>query len=150
MAYLSFKKGKLEILWHTFLSRKVSYSEYPLGLFFCQFQLSRHISSIPRVACQPSISRAFVASAKHSAISPARRAVNLYGIFTPLAFSKEFIISRTLYPTLVPRLNTSSPSWLSIYLQRQHDLLQDRQHGYNRVRPCRPLWDNRYRKRKLL
>lgn len=29
------------------------YSAYPFGLFFCQFQLSRHISSIPYLASHP-------------------------------------------------------------------------------------------------
>ena len=34
-------------------------SSYPLGLFFCQFQLSRHISSMPYCASQPSSAFAF-------------------------------------------------------------------------------------------
>ena len=37
----------------------VDYSSKPLGLFFCQFQLSRHISSIPNSAFQPSSASAF-------------------------------------------------------------------------------------------
>ena len=35
------------------------YSSKPLGLFFCQFQLSRHMSSIPNCAFQPSSASAF-------------------------------------------------------------------------------------------
>ena len=35
------------------------YSSKPLGLFFCQFQLSRHISSMPNSAFQPSSASAF-------------------------------------------------------------------------------------------
>ena len=38
---------------------KLLYSSNPLGLFFCQFQLSRHISSMPNSAFQPSSASAF-------------------------------------------------------------------------------------------
>ena len=50
------------------------YFLYPCGLWLCQFHASRQISSIPRLACQPSTSFAFSASAQLSCTSPARRA----------------------------------------------------------------------------
>lgn len=45
----------------------------PCGLFFCQRQVSSHISRKPRPACQPSSTRALVGSAKQTAISPGLR-----------------------------------------------------------------------------
>ena len=46
---------------------------YPSGLWLCQFQLSRHISSMPYSASQPSSRLALLGSHQHSAISPGRR-----------------------------------------------------------------------------
>ncbi len=46
---------------------------YPSGLWLCQFQLSRHISSMPYSASQPSSRSALLGSHQHSAISPGRR-----------------------------------------------------------------------------
>lgn len=46
---------------------------YPSGLWLCQFQLSRHISSMPYSASQPSSRLALLGSHQHSAISPVRR-----------------------------------------------------------------------------
>ena len=50
---------------------------YPFGFCDCQRQASLHMSSKPRVAFQPSSSIARPGSAKHVAISPARRSTNL-------------------------------------------------------------------------
>ena len=48
------KEGTLKCTLLISLLTRNDYSSNPLGLFFCQFQLSRHISSIPNCAFQPS------------------------------------------------------------------------------------------------
>ena len=53
--------------------RGTAYSPYPLGLFFCQRHVSRHISSMVLVASQPSSFLALSAFAYTSSGSPGRR-----------------------------------------------------------------------------
>ena len=53
--------------------RGTVYSPYPLGLFFCQRHVSRHMSSIVLVASQPSSFLALSAFAYTSSGSPGRR-----------------------------------------------------------------------------
>src|SRR5690625_4516255 len=79
------------------------YSGYPWGFLDCQFHVSAHISSIPRLARQFSSRSARPASAYVTARSPGRREAMRYGMFWPVARSKAETISSTEVACPVPR-----------------------------------------------
>src|SRR5262249_38379851 len=79
-------------------------SLYPWGFWLCQRQVSRHMSSIPCTAFQPSRRSASEGSAYDSATSPARLATFSVGMVRPLARSKARTASSTEMPRPVPRL----------------------------------------------
>ena len=60
----------------------------PSGFLDCQFQESRHMSSMLYCAFQPISCSALVASHQLAAMSPARRGQIWYGSSLPQAFSK--------------------------------------------------------------
>lgn len=80
---------------------------YPSGLFFCQFHVSLHIFTSPRSAFQSRTLSALLASAQHSGRSSGHLGPNSCFTLIPLASSKAFTISVTLYGVPVPMLKTS-------------------------------------------
>ena len=85
------------------------HQRYPCGLFFCQFQVSRHISSRDRTACQPRIFRALSALAQNSGRSPARRGPNSYFTATPLLRTARSF-TRTVNKFLTPPPKSRYPA----------------------------------------